>query len=303
MINNVKLTELNSINDIKTSVRCLCLLQDKRIASACEDKTVKIYNIQKNECEIELKGFCFVVSYVTQLENGKVVACSYDRTIKVFTIAEKTYVCDITIDKHKGWVLQVIPLYNNNFASCSRDKKIKIWNGNPPYNKITTLYEHYSDSIGFINRMTLLRSKNYLVSSNEVGTLFFWNMTSYSAEHIISSENFDSENYNLFECENSILLVSRKDMICLFDLKSFQYVTQIKNEVLTGINSVTLFNNATVLISTNESAYTFNPITCAFQKVQLTHQEKPFNLIIQINQSQICTFSKDNKIKIFHIDF
>ena len=56
-------------------------------------------------------------------------------------------------------------------ASCSRDKKIKIWKSNPPYNLLKKLYGHNDSVISIIQ----LKRKEKLISAGIDSTVRIWN--------------------------------------------------------------------------------------------------------------------------------
>ena len=60
-----------------------------------------------------------------------IVSCSYNTIM----------IGDYTINNaHDEAICKVIPLNNNRIASCSFDKKIKIWKSNPPYSDTPRKY-------------------------------------------------------------------------------------------------------------------------------------------------------------------
>ena len=69
-----------------------------------------------------------------QINNYYFASGSFDCTIKIWAINK--WKCIQTIVGHNNNIISIISIKNNNdycntIASCSNDKTIKIWEGNP----------------------------------------------------------------------------------------------------------------------------------------------------------------------------
>jgi WD40 repeat protein len=74
-----------------------------------------------------LKGHDNQVRYLTELRDGSLASCSYDRTIKIWSLTDGNYSCTQTLEGHQHHVRKIIQLKDGSLASCSYDKTIKIW--------------------------------------------------------------------------------------------------------------------------------------------------------------------------------
>ena len=131
MINKFK--EIKSINANKHPVSSILLLSDNRIAySSNENYAIKILNPDINyKCEASLLGHANFVNSISQL-NDIIASCSNDYSIKIWSLT--SYQCIYTISNaHRSYLLKVIPLSLNRFATCAGSSEIKIWNVSPPY--------------------------------------------------------------------------------------------------------------------------------------------------------------------------
>ena len=78
-------------------------------------------------CDITLEGHTDCVYYISQLDNNKLISCSWDETIKIWSITQSSYQCDYTINNaHSDYIWKVIPLRNNRIASCPFNVLIRL---------------------------------------------------------------------------------------------------------------------------------------------------------------------------------
>jgi len=101
--------------------------QDGQIlASASEDKTVKLWNQEGKELE-SLKGHSDRVWSVSFSHNSQVIAtASWDKTVKLWDRKGKVIG---TLEGHNDWVFSVsFSPDDRTIASVSRDRKVILWN-------------------------------------------------------------------------------------------------------------------------------------------------------------------------------
>ena len=108
------------------------LLKNKKLISASNDKTLRIYNTSKDyRCDKIINKHNSGIISICQLDDDTIVSCSYNTIM----------IGDYTINNaHDEAICKVISLNNNRIASCSFDKKIKIWKSNPPYSDTPRKY-------------------------------------------------------------------------------------------------------------------------------------------------------------------
>ena len=133
-LNQTKDFSLSAINlkkEVKYSdyIFCLATLNDNRIASGCRDGLINIY--KKNyDLDFQIKEHSGRVFYLFTHSNGNLISCSYDKTIKVFSILDNdnNYKCIQTITNHRSAVFKVIEIPEEKILSISADKTIIIFN-------------------------------------------------------------------------------------------------------------------------------------------------------------------------------
>ena len=88
--NDVNLLRINLLKTIKAHTKCvntMKFLADGRLASCSSDNLIKIYNMNNNfNCDIIIQGHYSNVVHISQLDNNKLISCSYAKDIKIWTI-------------------------------------------------------------------------------------------------------------------------------------------------------------------------------------------------------------------------
>jgi WD40 repeat protein len=59
-------------------------LEDDRICSCSDDKTIKIWSIESGQCELTLKGHTSFVLCVMQLIDRRLCSYSYDNSVRLW---------------------------------------------------------------------------------------------------------------------------------------------------------------------------------------------------------------------------
>ena len=110
------------------SVFHLLMLLDGRIATSSLDHSIIIYSKSTLTPEQILKSHTAGVTWIDQLANGKLLSCSYDKSIKVWCVEGGRFKCDHTINQaHKDMIFSIIALTNNRMATCSADNSLIKW--------------------------------------------------------------------------------------------------------------------------------------------------------------------------------
>ena len=115
-------------------VNAVAGLPNKRVVSASDDKTLKVWNLADREvawltvganCKFTLRGHRGRVLCVAALPRDRIVSASRDKTLKVWDV--KHGLCLQTLRGHTGWVNCVRCLPDGRVVSGSRDKTLKVW--------------------------------------------------------------------------------------------------------------------------------------------------------------------------------
>jgi WD40 repeat protein len=101
-------------------------LSDGRVCSCSRDRTVRIWNIATETCEV-LTGHTLDVVCLVQLADGRLCSGSNDNTIRVWNAS--THECEKVLTGHTDQVTCLIQLADGRLCSSSGDSDgtIRIW--------------------------------------------------------------------------------------------------------------------------------------------------------------------------------
>ncbi|MBS0604673.1 MAG: F-box/WD repeat-containing protein [Verrucomicrobia bacterium] len=126
-------------------------------------RTIKIWDLNTNECIATLEGhYDHVKSLV--LEGKRLISCSYDKMIKIWDLNTNT--CTTTLE---GGYVTCLALDGQRLISGSSDKRIKIWDLNT--NTCTTTLEGHDRPVASLAIMG-----ERLFSGSSHGTIKIWDL-------------------------------------------------------------------------------------------------------------------------------
>ena len=192
---NITLTGHSSyvakIIELKNSIGCGSI----RLASCSYDKTIKIWDLNDNQCLQTLTGHTESVTNIIELKNGLLVSCSVNGIIKIWDLNGINKCCQTLmgdIDCETNIIeLKNTPEYDIRIASCNIGGTIKIWGLNGNYYQMDT---NHSSSI---RRIIELKNKQ-IATCNIYGTIKIWDLNgkccqtiigTYWMDHIIELKN------------------------------------------------------------------------------------------------------------------
>ena len=117
---NYKIEKKNPIYKLTNHtsyVFCLCVLNDGRLVSGSDDKSIIIYNKTTYKPDIIIKEHKDYITCITKLSSGILASCSFDKTINLFNINGMKYEILQTLNYHSNYVYKIIELKNKNLVS------------------------------------------------------------------------------------------------------------------------------------------------------------------------------------------
>jgi WD40 repeat protein len=162
-------------DDVTCMIQIEWDINESTIITSSNDKTIKIWDIDKEECIDTLKGHTDYVLSIEQVKWTKdastIVSSSADKTIRLWNI--ETRKCLSILIGHTSYINSTIYLNGSEndttIASCSVDSIIKIWDIET--RKCITEFKGHE---GSITCLTFLDSNNRLISGGLDKTLKVW---------------------------------------------------------------------------------------------------------------------------------
>ena len=116
-----------TLDQHQDKVVSLIELSSGKIATGSYDKTIKIWNIKKFECEMTLNEegnvFCLL-----EFEPNLLLSGTDKNTIQLWDINNNKNNYLKKFEGHTLWVNGLVKCNDKYFASCSNDEDIRIWN-------------------------------------------------------------------------------------------------------------------------------------------------------------------------------
>ena len=206
------------------SINHLSVLKDGRLVSCSDDKSLNIYNIKSYELQLSIKEHSNGILSFTQLNNGLIITCSKDKTMKVINLVnDDNYEIKQTLIGHNNSVMKVIEIRNNELISISREQNMKIWILNKEKEFICILNIIFQ-RFGWLCTCNILKlnKKEYVTLSIQDRNLKFWNSNNYSYILTINKIN------TIWQVNNMCLI--NENLLCIGGniYKGF-YLIQISN--------------------------------------------------------------------------
>lgn len=220
-------------------VYSIYILHDGRLVSGDASGNIIIYNRKDFKSEITIKESSYIM-YLTQLNNGTLVALLSDGSIKIYELLENyKYLCLQTIKEHTARVhkLRVLDNDDKRFMTCSDDCTIKFYFKDKNYYKNDYTYK---DDIYIFN---ILRTREgeiaYLGYNSNSSYVKFYDLES---RIIISSSNtkkqYNGLTDNMYKLNDKYLLVGATNSVLIFDVNQHKQIREIESK---NSNYVTSF--------------------------------------------------------------
>ena len=256
-INENKYANKIAFNEFKDSVNAVLILSDNRLCACSSDCSIKVFDVQKSNFDLKIDKINAHSDKIWCIEEIKknILASGGKNDIKIWRINNNALSLIKSINSaHSDYLNKIIKLDNNEFASCSRDGKVKIWSEN--YNEKKCINAHNT----YVNSILKLNNGLLVSGSNGEGALKFWNLQDFSLYKVFKNIYATAYNNSLLEFDN-MLFVGEKDGIGIFllenNIKSFFY----KNKELERILSLCYIgNNIIAAGSTNGNIYLYKII-------------------------------------------
>ena len=111
-------------------VSSLKLVARARLASASNDKRVRVWDLENGECVLTLAGHASYVVGLALVDANRLASAAKDNTIKVWNLESGECARTLRLDdtKHTGAAFETIEMLGENrLASATSDGAIRIW--------------------------------------------------------------------------------------------------------------------------------------------------------------------------------
>ncbi len=290
--------ERNSLQRHSKSVNSVAISPDgKTLASASDDKTIKLWNLQ-TQTEIKtLTGHSNAVYSVAFSPDGKTLAsASSDKTIKLWNLQTQPEIKTLT--GHKDSVNSVaISPDGKTLASASDDKTIKLWNLQTQ-TEIKTLTGH-KDSV---NSVAISPDGKTLASASSDKTIKLWNLQTQTEIKTLTGHSNAVYSVAFSRDGKTLASASYDKTIKLWNLQ-----TQTEIKTLTGhsnsVWSVAFSPDGLTLasVSSDTTIKLWNLQTQTAIKTLTGHRNKVYSVAFSPDGKTLASASSDKTIKLWNL--
>ena len=195
-------------------VWCLTIMNDGRLVSGSEDKSIIIYNKETYKPDLIIKEHSGVVNYIIQLSSGILASCSFDGSIKLFHIKGNKYEVLQTLNDHTNLVHKIIELKNKTLVSCSDDKSIIFYiKDNLKYKK-----DYQISTNGYCSNIIQTKDNEICYYESNNNTICFYDLLERKVKASISNIN----TLNMIMMTKDLLLITGVDKISIINVNNYK---------------------------------------------------------------------------------
>ena len=264
---------IHILNYHKDYIYCLFILNDGRLISGSEDKSIIIYNKTTYKSDLIINENEGPVYCITQLSSGILATCCGNGTIKLFNIKGNIYNIIQTLNDHTDIIFKIIEIKNKYLVSCSYDKSIIFYlKDNNKYKK-----DYQISTNGPCNCISQIKENEICYSekiNNDINKICFYDINERKIKSSIS--NISKSVFSSFILiSKDLLFISGLNLISIINIKYYESISEIevpnsgwiygtcmlnKNILLTGdnkgiIREWKIEENNLILISKKKNAH------------------------------------------------
>ena len=190
-----------------------------------------LHNIHSNNLTNNYKTLKYhtdVINYLDKLNNGKLVSCSDDKTLKIYK--ENSFEVLLSIEEHTKRINSFTQLHDERIITCSADQTMKIIKliNEEKYQIDQTLTGHNSDVYKIIEI-----KENELISISKDKSMKIWKLNNNKKFECITTIIFQNKNSNcnLLKLNEKEFVTSSCQDECLkfWNLNNYSLITYIDN--------------------------------------------------------------------------
>ncbi|MEH2115319.1 nSTAND1 domain-containing NTPase [Nostoc sp.] len=268
------------------------------LASASDDKTIKLWNVKTGEVLHTLTEHNAKVNSVVFSPNEQILAsASDDKTVKLWNI--KTGKVIHTFTEHNAKVNSVVfSRDGQTLASVSDDKTIKLWNVKN-YKKIHTLSGHEKA----VTSVVFSRDGQNLATTSDDNTVKLWNVKTGGVIHTLKGEQYKFKSVVFSPDSQTMATASDDKTVKLWNVKTGE-VTHTFKEHQNKVNMVVFSRDGQTLASASDdnTARLWNVKNRKEKTRFYRHQDNVNSVVFSDNGKLVASTSNDNAVKIWDLN-
>ncbi len=218
--------------------------QGNLLASASQDGTVKLWQLQNNELSLRetLSGHAGWVTAVAISPDGRrIISGSSDKTIKIWDAARGSL--QQTLTDHKSAVYDLAIAPDNTLVSASQDRTIKLWD-------LATgqLQQTLTDHTAGVYSLALVPEEQTLISGSADRTIKLWHLPTGSLIATFTGHDSIVNSLEIIPDGKAVLSASSDGTVKMWRLATGEVLRTLQNGQQ-AIRSLALSENGDFLIT------------------------------------------------------
>ncbi|KAG9229631.1 hypothetical protein BJ875DRAFT_499792 [Amylocarpus encephaloides] len=269
----------------------------KLLASASNDKTVKIWDASTGACQQTLKGHSDWVRSIAFSYNSKLlVSASNDKTVKIWDAS--TGACQQTLEGHSDWVTSIAFSHDSKLlVSASDDKTVKIWNASTGACQQTL--KGYSDSV---RSVAFSCDSKLLALASGDKTVKIWDASTGAYQQTLEGHS-DWVTSIAFSHDSKLLASASGDRT----VKIWDASTGACEQTLKGhsgwVTSIAFSHDSELLASASDdkTVKIWDASTGAYQQTLEGHRDSVRSVAFSHDSKLLASASDDETVKIWDV--
>jgi len=147
----------------KGRINCLIKLENNKVVSGSQDKTIKIWDIEKKECLYTLEGHTSIIWEIKSLTKNRLISAADDNTSRIWNLDKKSSEYFYRSKRH----ISSIAVLDNNRVLLTSGKNILLFDINTkesksyPFQSETSFLFGGKDSILYCPNISTIGCINY----------------------------------------------------------------------------------------------------------------------------------------------
>ena len=303
---NFKNYEVIKIEAHKKRISSLLILQDKRLCSVSDDKTIKIFNPKKNFfCEITMNLHDNIIYGIIQIKDGRLISFSLGRICLIELLEENNYNCIQIFDEPNICTnSNLIELLDNRIATSLKNN-ILIMKINEN-KKLVRDYIIETDFIIYLGFLYQIKNDEILVSSyyEEDWGIKIYNLISKTKIKLKNDKiRCIGRNYSICKINDNLIgICADLNSIKIFDI--FKYC--IVSEFFGNSTFFSLIKNKNYFLAGNYNSILLlqfiNNKFIQISELTISHFDSlKINSIVCFDDDNICLSSNKNKLILLYL--
>ncbi|MCC5662649.1 ribosome assembly protein 4 [Nostoc sp. CHAB 5784] len=290
--------EVNTLDGHSESVNSIVYSPNgHQLASASDDKTIKIWDVSSGKLLKSLTGHSNEVwSIVYSLNGQQLASASRDKTIKIWDISSGQLLKTLT--GHSNAVNSVTYSPNGQqLASASRDKTIKIWDVSSG-----KLFKSLSGHSKEVNSVAYSRDGHQLASASEDKTIKIWDVSSGKLLKSLIDHNDAIVSVAYSRDGHQLASASADKTIKIWDVTSGQLLKSLIDPS-SGVFSVAYSSDEQQLASASDdnTIKIWDVSSKKLLKTLTGHSARVYSVAYSRDGQQLASASWDKTIKIWDV--